>query len=56
MSPDLRKRGMLWLIVGIPVAAVLMGIVSVWIALSDPDPGVELDARPLSKTSHRDAR
>lgn len=56
MNPGSKKPGMLWLIVGIPAAAVLMGVVTVWIALSDPDPGVELDARPLSKTSYRDQR
>lgn len=47
------KRGVLWLVIGIPAAAVLMGAVTIWIAMSNPDPGVELDARPLSKTSYR---
>jgi len=48
------KRGVLWLVIGIPLAAVLMGVVSLYFALSNPDPGVVLDGRPLSKTSYRD--
>ena len=50
------KRGVLWLVIGIPLAAVLMGAISLYVALANPDPGVVLDARPLSKTSHRDER
>jgi len=48
------KHKMLWLIIGIPLAAIVMSSISLYVALSNPDPGVELDARPLSKTSHRD--
>jgi hypothetical protein len=54
MKGSTSKRGILWLVIGIPAAAVVMGFVSLWIALSDPDPGVEFDGRPLSKTSYRD--
>jgi len=47
------KHRMLYLVIGIPVAAILMGIINLYIAMSNPDPGVDLDGRPLSKTSHR---
>jgi hypothetical protein len=48
------KRGVLWLVIGIPLAAIVMGTISLYFALSTRDPGVELDGRPLSKTSHQD--
>lgn len=44
-------HGMLYLIIGIPLTALLMGIVTLFIAFSNPDPGVEMDGDPLSKTS-----
>jgi hypothetical protein len=56
MKRTTPKRGILWLVIGIPATAVVMGIVTLWIALSNPDPGVELDGRPLSKTSYRDEK
>jgi len=48
------KRSVLWLVIGIPLAAVVMSSISLYVALSNPDPGVVLDGRPLSKTSYRD--
>jgi hypothetical protein len=45
------KRGILYLMIGLPCAAVVMGIVIVVLAFSNPDPGVRPDGRPLSKTS-----
>jgi hypothetical protein len=44
---------MLWLIVGIPASAVLMGVVTAYLAFSQADPGIHTDAAPLSKTSWR---
>ena len=49
------KNRILYLIVGIPAAAVLMGIVTLYIAFSNPDPGVPMDQPPMSKTSWRTA-
>ncbi len=45
------RNGLLYLVVGIPVTALLMGIVTLYVAFSNPDPGVERDAVPLSKTN-----
>jgi hypothetical protein len=45
------KRGVLWLVIGIPLAAVVMSSISIYFALRDPDPGVVLDGPPLTKTS-----
>lgn len=45
------KRGVLYLVIGIPLAAVLMGVVTLYVAFSNPDPGVQQDGVPLSKTS-----
>jgi hypothetical protein len=48
------KSKVLWLVIGIPLAAIVMSSISLYVALSNPDPGVVLDARPLSKTSFQD--
>ena len=45
--------GVLWLVVAIPVAAILMSAAGLWIALADPDPGVTLDHAPLQKSGPR---
>lgn len=50
-----RGNALLYLVVGIPVAALLMGIVTLFVAFSNPDPGVVRDAVPLSKTSWSDS-
>jgi len=50
------KRGVLYLVIGIPVAAVLMGVVTLYVAFSNPDPGVQRDGAPLSKTSWQEQR
>lgn len=49
----MKKPAAFWLMIGIPVAAIIMSSISVFVALSNPDPGVELDGRPLSKTSYQ---
>jgi hypothetical protein len=48
------KRGILYLIIGIPAAAVLMGAVTLYVAFSNVDPGVRLEQPALSKTSWQD--
>ena len=48
------KRGILYLVFGIPLLAVLMGSVTLYIAFSDPDPGVRQTYKALSKTSWQD--
>lgn len=48
-----RRSGntVLYLVLGIPLAALLMGIVTLVVAFANPDPGVQADGVPLSKTS-----
>lgn len=48
------KRGVLYLVFGIPATAILMGIITVWIAVTNPDPPVRFDGPPLTKTSYQD--
>ena len=45
------KRGVLYLLIALPLASVLMGAISFYIAFSDPDPVIEQSARVLGKTS-----
>ena len=45
------KNKVLYLVVGIPVAAVLMGIVSLTIAFSQPDARIPVERPPMSKSS-----
>lgn len=47
----MKKHGILYLIIGIPVAAVLMGATTLYVAFSNPDPGVQMERPALSKTS-----
>lgn len=47
------KNRVLYLVVGIPALAVLMGMVTLYVAFSSADPGVELDQPVMSKTSWR---
>lgn len=50
------KRGMLYLVIAIPLAAVLMGVVTLYVAFSGPNQAIEKVERPLSKTSwHEEA-
>lgn len=48
------KNKVLYLIVGIPLTAVLMGIVTLYIAFSNADPGIQLHHPAMSKTSWRE--
>ncbi len=49
------KRGMLYLVIAIPLAAVLMGVVTLYVAFSGPDQAIQkVDERPLSRTSWRE--
>jgi hypothetical protein len=48
------KDNVLWLVIGIPLAAIIMSAIAVWIAVADPDPGVMIDHPPLQKSApHR---
>jgi hypothetical protein len=49
------KRGMIYLLIALPCAAVLMGVVILVLAFSEPDRGVRHDGVPLSKTSWQQA-
>ena len=50
------KKRVLYLVVAIPLTAVLMGAVTLFIAFSDPDRGVRDAQAPLSKTSWQEGR
>ena len=47
------RRGALWLVIGIPLASVVLCAGLVYLAASHPDPVVETREVPLSKTSWR---
>jgi hypothetical protein len=49
------KRGVLFLVVGIPCTAVLVGALMLFLAFSEPDRGVRYDGKPLSKTSWQES-
>jgi hypothetical protein len=48
------KKGMIVLLIAIPAAAVLMGAITAYLAVSIPEAAVEREAPPLSKTSWRE--
>lgn len=48
------KRGVLYLLIAVPVVTVIMGGVTLYLAFSDPPQAVEIEAKPLSKTSWRE--
>ena len=45
------KHGVLYLIIAIPLASVIMGVVSLYVAFSNADVVVTAPAQPLSKSS-----
>jgi hypothetical protein len=47
------KNRVLYLIIGIPLTAIVMGMVILFVAITNPDPAVRHDGPPLSKTSFR---
>ncbi len=47
------KRFMIGLLIAIPLSSVALGAVMIYLATSSTDVDVELEARPLSKTSWR---
>ena len=49
------KRGMIYLLIAIPAAAVIMGSITLYLAISTPEAPVTREAPPLSKTSWREA-
>jgi hypothetical protein len=53
MKDFLAKRAMIYLLIAIPAAAVVMGVVTAYLAITTPEAVVEREAPPLSKTSWR---
>ena len=49
------KRGMIYLLLAVPAASLIMGGITLYLALSDPPVPVEIESEPLSKTSWREA-
>ena len=47
------KHGMIYLLIAIPAASLVMGAVTVYLALAHPAEVVEISEAPLSKTSWR---
>jgi hypothetical protein len=45
------KRGVLWLVIAIPAASVLMGILTLYLAFNTNDGPIDTTSAPLSKTS-----
>ena len=54
MKDFIIKRGMIVLLIAIPAAAVLMGAITAYLAVSTPESAVDREAPPLSKTSWRE--
>lgn len=54
LAGALKARAVLLLVVGIPLAAVLMGAVTLYVAFSHADPGVRPEQPAMSKTSWRE--
>ena len=51
-SPAPRKRGMIYLLIGIPLTSVLLGMVTLYFAFTTTDRDVRLQhVEPMSKTS-----
>lgn len=49
-----KKNTALWLIIGIPLTSVVMGMVTLTLALKTGDGAVQIEEKPLSKTSWRE--
>jgi hypothetical protein len=51
----LRKKGMIYLLIGIPLTSVLLGMVTLYLAFNTTDREVRLkEVAPMSKTSWQD--
>ena len=48
------KRSPVILLIAIPAAAVLMGLITMYLAFSGPDQAMPVEKAPLSKTSWRE--
>ncbi len=46
-----KANRILWLIVGIPMTSVVVGVITIILAVSSGDGPVSIDEQPLSKTS-----
>jgi len=51
----MMKRLPVILLIAIPATAVLMGMISMYLAFQGPDQEIKVDSAPLTKTSWRPA-
>lgn len=56
MKEALRKNGVLYLLIGIPVASLLMGAITLYVAFSYQDHVVTTEHPPLTKMSWQEER
>lgn len=56
MKAALRERGVLYLLIAIPVASLLMGAVTLYVAFTYRDPVVTTEHAPLTKMSWEEER
>ncbi len=49
----MMKRLPIILVIAIPAAAVVMGLITMYLAFQGPDQEIRMDGEPLSKTSWR---
>ena len=47
----MMKRLPIILLIAIPAAAVVMGVITMYLAFQGPDQEIQMDGEPLSKTS-----
>lgn len=48
-------RAVFWILIGVPVVSVVMGIVVLFIAFGNAESSVSIEQAPLSKTSWQNA-
>ena len=46
-----NRNGIFYLLIGIPLASILMGAITLFIAFQHRDPGIDVREAPLSKIS-----
>jgi hypothetical protein len=56
MKAALRKNGVLYLLIGIPVASLLMGVITLYVAFTYRDHVVATEHPPLTKMSWQEER
>jgi len=56
MKASLKEHGVLYLLIGIPVASLLMGAITLYVAFTYQDHVVATEHPPLTKTSWQEER